>query len=179
MRKLNKSRIPLMLARILSSISPNLTPLPKPSLNRVSEQSTVGAVQEDSRKLLPRVVSASQIALFPALEKGPKPHQVTRGVVVEPLYFPKKAVFEVVDRGREEGFREVVNYGDSLPTRIRLVEENSQLCKLPPLTTLRKDTLMEKGGVNFEFAGYRDLSLIHICRCRRYAVCRSRWSPYH
>eukprot|EP00826_Nyctotherus_ovalis_P020206 TRINITY_DN16327_c0_g2_i3.p1 TRINITY_DN16327_c0_g2~~TRINITY_DN16327_c0_g2_i3.p1 ORF type:complete len:254 (-),score=19.34 TRINITY_DN16327_c0_g2_i3:15-776(-) len=25
----------------------------------------------------------------------------------------------------------------------------------------------------------RDLSLIHICRCRRYAVCRSRWSPYH
>eukprot|EP00826_Nyctotherus_ovalis_P014385 TRINITY_DN14001_c0_g1_i8.p1 TRINITY_DN14001_c0_g1~~TRINITY_DN14001_c0_g1_i8.p1 ORF type:complete len:195 (+),score=31.14 TRINITY_DN14001_c0_g1_i8:177-761(+) len=26
---------------------------------------------------------------------------------------------------------------------------------------------------------YWDLSLIHICRCRRYAVCRSRWSPYH
>eukprot|EP00826_Nyctotherus_ovalis_P028964 TRINITY_DN22830_c0_g1_i1.p1 TRINITY_DN22830_c0_g1~~TRINITY_DN22830_c0_g1_i1.p1 ORF type:complete len:143 (-),score=29.67 TRINITY_DN22830_c0_g1_i1:9-437(-) len=25
----------------------------------------------------------------------------------------------------------------------------------------------------------RMLSLIHICRCRRYAVCRSRWSPYH
>eukprot|EP00826_Nyctotherus_ovalis_P043909 TRINITY_DN4687_c0_g4_i5.p1 TRINITY_DN4687_c0_g4~~TRINITY_DN4687_c0_g4_i5.p1 ORF type:complete len:162 (-),score=23.58 TRINITY_DN4687_c0_g4_i5:27-512(-) len=24
-----------------------------------------------------------------------------------------------------------------------------------------------------------NLSLIHICRCRRYAVCRSRWSPYH
>ena len=23
------------------------------------------------------------------------------------------------------------------------------------------------------------LSLIHIRRCRRYAVCRSRWSPYH
>ena len=23
------------------------------------------------------------------------------------------------------------------------------------------------------------LSLIHISRCRRYAVCRSRWSPYH
>eukprot|EP00826_Nyctotherus_ovalis_P017353 TRINITY_DN15109_c0_g1_i9.p4 TRINITY_DN15109_c0_g1~~TRINITY_DN15109_c0_g1_i9.p4 ORF type:complete len:161 (+),score=41.91 TRINITY_DN15109_c0_g1_i9:768-1250(+) len=22
-----------------------------------------------------------------------------------------------------------------------------------------------------------ELSLIHICRCRRYAVCRSRWSP--
>ena len=25
----------------------------------------------------------------------------------------------------------------------------------------------------------KDLSLIHIWRCRRYAVCRSRWSPYH
>eukprot|EP00826_Nyctotherus_ovalis_P016873 TRINITY_DN14921_c0_g1_i2.p2 TRINITY_DN14921_c0_g1~~TRINITY_DN14921_c0_g1_i2.p2 ORF type:complete len:102 (+),score=22.40 TRINITY_DN14921_c0_g1_i2:66-371(+) len=25
----------------------------------------------------------------------------------------------------------------------------------------------------------QQLSLIHICRCRRYAVCRSRWSPYH
>ena len=24
-----------------------------------------------------------------------------------------------------------------------------------------------------------ELSLIHIRRCRRYAVCRSRWSPYH
>ena len=23
------------------------------------------------------------------------------------------------------------------------------------------------------------LSLIHICRCRRYSLCRSRWSPYH
>eukprot|EP00826_Nyctotherus_ovalis_P050612 TRINITY_DN6228_c0_g1_i15.p1 TRINITY_DN6228_c0_g1~~TRINITY_DN6228_c0_g1_i15.p1 ORF type:complete len:198 (+),score=14.63 TRINITY_DN6228_c0_g1_i15:5-598(+) len=30
------------------------------------------------------------------------------------------------------------------------------------------------------FSGYLfPLSLIHICRCRRYAVCRSRWSPYH
>eukprot|EP00826_Nyctotherus_ovalis_P017038 TRINITY_DN14979_c0_g2_i1.p4 TRINITY_DN14979_c0_g2~~TRINITY_DN14979_c0_g2_i1.p4 ORF type:complete len:100 (-),score=10.78 TRINITY_DN14979_c0_g2_i1:17-316(-) len=26
---------------------------------------------------------------------------------------------------------------------------------------------------------HNKLSLIHICRCRRYAVCRSRWSPYH
>ena len=25
----------------------------------------------------------------------------------------------------------------------------------------------------------QNLSLIHIWRCRRYAVCRSRWSPYH
>ena len=24
-----------------------------------------------------------------------------------------------------------------------------------------------------------ELSLIHICRCRRYSFCSSRWSPYH
>eukprot|EP00826_Nyctotherus_ovalis_P014261 TRINITY_DN13956_c0_g3_i2.p4 TRINITY_DN13956_c0_g3~~TRINITY_DN13956_c0_g3_i2.p4 ORF type:complete len:102 (+),score=30.05 TRINITY_DN13956_c0_g3_i2:424-729(+) len=24
-----------------------------------------------------------------------------------------------------------------------------------------------------------NLSLIHICRCRRSTLCRSRWSPYH
>ena len=25
----------------------------------------------------------------------------------------------------------------------------------------------------------QDLTLIHISRCRRYALCRTRWSPYH
>eukprot|EP00826_Nyctotherus_ovalis_P056228 TRINITY_DN7549_c0_g3_i1.p1 TRINITY_DN7549_c0_g3~~TRINITY_DN7549_c0_g3_i1.p1 ORF type:complete len:240 (-),score=74.42 TRINITY_DN7549_c0_g3_i1:15-734(-) len=30
-----------------------------------------------------------------------------------------------------------------------------------------------------KICGVLGLSLIHICRCRRYAVCRSRWSPYH
>ena len=29
------------------------------------------------------------------------------------------------------------------------------------------------------FSLWYSLSLIHIWRCRRYAVCRSRWSPYH
>eukprot|EP00826_Nyctotherus_ovalis_P056587 TRINITY_DN7670_c0_g1_i3.p2 TRINITY_DN7670_c0_g1~~TRINITY_DN7670_c0_g1_i3.p2 ORF type:complete len:197 (+),score=67.96 TRINITY_DN7670_c0_g1_i3:129-719(+) len=32
---------------------------------------------------------------------------------------------------------------------------------------------------DFAISEDSDLSLIHICRCRRYAVCRSRWSPYH
>eukprot|EP00826_Nyctotherus_ovalis_P033916 TRINITY_DN2771_c0_g2_i4.p1 TRINITY_DN2771_c0_g2~~TRINITY_DN2771_c0_g2_i4.p1 ORF type:complete len:220 (-),score=55.40 TRINITY_DN2771_c0_g2_i4:15-674(-) len=39
------------------------------------------------------------------------------------------------------------------------------------------------GDIMVEFRDYNNallyLSLIHICRCRRYAVCRSRWSPYH
>ena len=39
-------------------------------------------------------------------------------------------------------------------------------------------SLFFKGGHKnkIELVG---LSLIHIWRCRRYAVCRSRWSPYH
>eukprot|EP00826_Nyctotherus_ovalis_P043861 TRINITY_DN4676_c0_g1_i2.p1 TRINITY_DN4676_c0_g1~~TRINITY_DN4676_c0_g1_i2.p1 ORF type:complete len:185 (-),score=75.36 TRINITY_DN4676_c0_g1_i2:15-569(-) len=28
-------------------------------------------------------------------------------------------------------------------------------------------------------AEVKELSLIHICRCRRLLTCRSRWSPYH
>ena len=35
-------------------------------------------------------------------------------------------------------------------------------------------------GINAALDQYLlQLSLIHIWRCRRYAVCRSRWSPYH
>eukprot|EP00826_Nyctotherus_ovalis_P032158 TRINITY_DN25962_c0_g1_i2.p1 TRINITY_DN25962_c0_g1~~TRINITY_DN25962_c0_g1_i2.p1 ORF type:complete len:110 (-),score=32.61 TRINITY_DN25962_c0_g1_i2:12-341(-) len=30
-----------------------------------------------------------------------------------------------------------------------------------------------------QFAIVSELSLIHICRCRRLLTCRSRWSPYH
>ena len=29
------------------------------------------------------------------------------------------------------------------------------------------------------FNEFINLSLIHICRCRRSTLCRSRWSPYH
>ena len=35
------------------------------------------------------------------------------------------------------------------------------------------------GGVVLEPEPVDDLSLIHICRCRRIERCRSRWSPYH
>ena len=32
---------------------------------------------------------------------------------------------------------------------------------------------------NAKSAPMLELSLIHICRCRRSTLCRSRWSPYH
>eukprot|EP00826_Nyctotherus_ovalis_P046046 TRINITY_DN5159_c0_g1_i12.p1 TRINITY_DN5159_c0_g1~~TRINITY_DN5159_c0_g1_i12.p1 ORF type:complete len:264 (+),score=21.82 TRINITY_DN5159_c0_g1_i12:544-1335(+) len=41
----------------------------------------------------------------------------------------------------------------------------------------RKEKKKLVASLNFETI--KNLSLIHICRCRRYAVCRSRWSPYH
>eukprot|EP00826_Nyctotherus_ovalis_P065252 TRINITY_DN9586_c0_g1_i7.p1 TRINITY_DN9586_c0_g1~~TRINITY_DN9586_c0_g1_i7.p1 ORF type:complete len:521 (-),score=99.88 TRINITY_DN9586_c0_g1_i7:21-1583(-) len=38
---------------------------------------------------------------------------------------------------------------------------------------------IDKKGIHLTNNAIQKLSLIHICRCRRYAVCRSRWSPYH
>eukprot|EP00826_Nyctotherus_ovalis_P019776 TRINITY_DN16142_c0_g2_i1.p1 TRINITY_DN16142_c0_g2~~TRINITY_DN16142_c0_g2_i1.p1 ORF type:complete len:253 (+),score=44.72 TRINITY_DN16142_c0_g2_i1:109-867(+) len=53
---------------------------------------------------------------------------------------------------------------DEMSLTITTVEENAicypKISKVPKFIT-------------------NNLSLIHICRCRRYAVCRSRWSPYH
>ena len=45
-------------------------------------------------------------------------------------------------------------------------------CAKPPI-------LSHTQQVSFQKAQLLHLSLIHIWRCRRYAVCRSRWSPYH
>eukprot|EP00826_Nyctotherus_ovalis_P024901 TRINITY_DN19213_c0_g1_i1.p1 TRINITY_DN19213_c0_g1~~TRINITY_DN19213_c0_g1_i1.p1 ORF type:complete len:249 (+),score=73.04 TRINITY_DN19213_c0_g1_i1:73-819(+) len=44
-----------------------------------------------------------------------------------------------------------------------------------------KNQILEKLKRERQVEGVKaaKLSLIHICRCRRYAVCRSRWSPYH
>eukprot|EP00826_Nyctotherus_ovalis_P032237 TRINITY_DN26000_c0_g1_i1.p1 TRINITY_DN26000_c0_g1~~TRINITY_DN26000_c0_g1_i1.p1 ORF type:complete len:102 (-),score=17.88 TRINITY_DN26000_c0_g1_i1:9-314(-) len=55
----------------------------------------------------------------------------------------------------------------------------SAIVKLAPSLThgLRYIGVMRKRNANDNFI--LTLSLIHICRCRRYAVCRSRWSPYH
>ena len=45
------------------------------------------------------------------------------------------------------------------------------------LITTIKDT--SRPGVDPELQYKQGLSLIHIWRCRRYSLCRSRWSPYH
>eukprot|EP00826_Nyctotherus_ovalis_P031163 TRINITY_DN24879_c0_g1_i4.p1 TRINITY_DN24879_c0_g1~~TRINITY_DN24879_c0_g1_i4.p1 ORF type:complete len:268 (-),score=63.62 TRINITY_DN24879_c0_g1_i4:14-817(-) len=50
-------------------------------------------------------------------------------------------------------------------------KENNEFTLVEPIKMPREEL---KFGFLPEY-----LSLIHICRCRRYAVCRSRWSPYH
>ena len=40
-------------------------------------------------------------------------------------------------------------------------------------------TRVGKASLNLKKFSAQDLSLIHICRCRRSTLCRSRWSPYH
>eukprot|EP00826_Nyctotherus_ovalis_P035528 TRINITY_DN3058_c0_g2_i1.p1 TRINITY_DN3058_c0_g2~~TRINITY_DN3058_c0_g2_i1.p1 ORF type:complete len:383 (-),score=76.31 TRINITY_DN3058_c0_g2_i1:22-1170(-) len=42
-----------------------------------------------------------------------------------------------------------------------------------------KEECIQMHQANEQLQEELKLSLIHICRCRRYAVCRSRWSPYH
>eukprot|EP00826_Nyctotherus_ovalis_P006856 TRINITY_DN11673_c0_g1_i2.p1 TRINITY_DN11673_c0_g1~~TRINITY_DN11673_c0_g1_i2.p1 ORF type:complete len:315 (-),score=71.65 TRINITY_DN11673_c0_g1_i2:20-964(-) len=54
---------------------------------------------------------------------------------------------------------------------------NCDLKKL--LRVTRKNLSMTKEYNKIALSMMYKLSLIHICRCRRYAVCRSRWSPYH
>eukprot|EP00826_Nyctotherus_ovalis_P005400 TRINITY_DN11216_c0_g2_i1.p1 TRINITY_DN11216_c0_g2~~TRINITY_DN11216_c0_g2_i1.p1 ORF type:complete len:272 (-),score=88.45 TRINITY_DN11216_c0_g2_i1:22-837(-) len=49
-------------------------------------------------------------------------------------------------------------------------QEAAGKCRKARVITLSKESFL---------CELYELSLIHICRCRRYAVCRSRWSPYH
>ena len=63
----------------------------------------------------------------------------------------------------------------------------SVLAGLPTLTKFPQSSFSEHWSfntcINLEenliTVSAKNLSLIHIWRCRRYAVCRSRWSPYH
>eukprot|EP00826_Nyctotherus_ovalis_P032399 TRINITY_DN26105_c0_g1_i2.p2 TRINITY_DN26105_c0_g1~~TRINITY_DN26105_c0_g1_i2.p2 ORF type:complete len:140 (+),score=24.69 TRINITY_DN26105_c0_g1_i2:76-495(+) len=43
----------------------------------------------------------------------------------------------------------------------------------------KKDSAEFKGFITKHKEAVVELSLIHICRCRRLLTCRSRWSPYH
>eukprot|EP00826_Nyctotherus_ovalis_P007620 TRINITY_DN11928_c0_g1_i2.p1 TRINITY_DN11928_c0_g1~~TRINITY_DN11928_c0_g1_i2.p1 ORF type:complete len:227 (+),score=75.42 TRINITY_DN11928_c0_g1_i2:581-1261(+) len=63
-------------------------------------------------------------------------------------------------------------YHDKLSRRVKTSMNNTKVGTI----TLE---LNEDQRICFFYLNKHSLSLIHICRCRRYAVCRSRWSPYH
>ena len=77
----------------------------------------------------------------------------------------------------------------------KLIDEIFSIDKKAEIRFWGGDNMIKSGGYNVKhikelaFMGFYEvlknittiirLSLIHISRCRRYAVCRSRWSPYH
>eukprot|EP00826_Nyctotherus_ovalis_P008755 TRINITY_DN12274_c0_g2_i1.p1 TRINITY_DN12274_c0_g2~~TRINITY_DN12274_c0_g2_i1.p1 ORF type:complete len:161 (+),score=21.41 TRINITY_DN12274_c0_g2_i1:61-543(+) len=72
------------------------------------------------------------------------------------------------------------NVKATVPRPFKMLERQKSQC------IKQKDILNQKAAeeeylINYKFVAkpVPELSLIHICRCRRYAVCRSRWSPYH
>eukprot|EP00826_Nyctotherus_ovalis_P061031 TRINITY_DN8641_c0_g1_i3.p1 TRINITY_DN8641_c0_g1~~TRINITY_DN8641_c0_g1_i3.p1 ORF type:complete len:631 (+),score=82.16 TRINITY_DN8641_c0_g1_i3:211-2103(+) len=65
----------------------------------------------------------------------------------------------------------VARLGNKKKLKERL-HDKYPLIKAQVLYTVKKEMATSIGDIVH-------LSLIHICRCRRYAVCRSRWSPYH
>ena len=70
--------------------------------------------------------------------------------------------------------------------RYQMIHETLNSCKLSLLTfsTGKRIHFLVKSFSPCRFKSFPEcpiklLSLIHIWRCRRYSLCRSRWSPYH
>lgn len=154
-RKVTKATVPRMLAKIISTATSLPENFQKPSL-KTNEQSTA-AIKENngSEKAFSRVVSVSQIVFFPSQESGPKVGQVSRGVLVELQDLPKKNIFLVFHSKVEEGFKEVVDYNDLVPSKIKATGESIQLTKLPPLQLSPTHPLVEDVRVSFEFGEYK------------------------
>ena len=69
-------------------------------------------------------------------------------------------------------------------TRQSKFSHNTVMRKLPPIRLLprpafQKDWSFTTSALKKNYSSLYILSLIHIWRCRRSTLCRSRWSPYH
>eukprot|EP00826_Nyctotherus_ovalis_P019577 TRINITY_DN16059_c0_g2_i1.p1 TRINITY_DN16059_c0_g2~~TRINITY_DN16059_c0_g2_i1.p1 ORF type:complete len:138 (-),score=21.31 TRINITY_DN16059_c0_g2_i1:18-431(-) len=53
------------------------------------------------------------------------------------------------------------------------------ISSIPTTNSPEHNSFKESLFARLQRATVEDLSLIHICRCRRIERCRSRWSPYH
>eukprot|EP00826_Nyctotherus_ovalis_P008233 TRINITY_DN1212_c0_g4_i2.p1 TRINITY_DN1212_c0_g4~~TRINITY_DN1212_c0_g4_i2.p1 ORF type:complete len:321 (-),score=79.05 TRINITY_DN1212_c0_g4_i2:21-983(-) len=82
-----------------------------------------------------------------------------------------KSVGELVEETNVRGLTSEASYNKFM-ANTRLLLENIPIREL-------KEKKKKAFVIKLIYEALNLLSLIHICRCRRYAVCRSRWSPYH
>eukprot|EP00826_Nyctotherus_ovalis_P020254 TRINITY_DN16342_c0_g1_i2.p1 TRINITY_DN16342_c0_g1~~TRINITY_DN16342_c0_g1_i2.p1 ORF type:complete len:269 (+),score=42.40 TRINITY_DN16342_c0_g1_i2:100-906(+) len=106
-------------------------------------------------------------------EQSKEVHYVTNGRI-ESKHEGKVVVGDIL----------IIETGKSVPADGLLIAGNGVKCDESSMTgetvDCKKETLEDCRAKLEQLRGeVLDLSLIHICRCRRYAVCRSRWSPYH
>eukprot|EP00826_Nyctotherus_ovalis_P063372 TRINITY_DN928_c0_g1_i2.p1 TRINITY_DN928_c0_g1~~TRINITY_DN928_c0_g1_i2.p1 ORF type:complete len:210 (-),score=60.16 TRINITY_DN928_c0_g1_i2:17-646(-) len=141
------------------------------STSRTNTENKVKAVQEEAQKRLEerqRVLS-KRMAEFD--ERMKKKQEYERMTMEERKELSREWIETLtmnVDkkRRREEYKRQIME--EKLKKSQERQEENE-----------RMQRLYEKERFYAKISNEMKLSLIHICRCRRYAVCRSRWSPYH
>eukprot|EP00826_Nyctotherus_ovalis_P063570 TRINITY_DN9325_c0_g2_i6.p1 TRINITY_DN9325_c0_g2~~TRINITY_DN9325_c0_g2_i6.p1 ORF type:complete len:140 (-),score=26.21 TRINITY_DN9325_c0_g2_i6:22-441(-) len=104
----------------------------------------------------------------------------------------RRVAKELGENISEEELQEMIERADSNGDQQVTADDfyNIMTKKTFPCITLRFRTMIQQidfflisyiSHISPFFRGFGvlGLSLIHICRCRRYAVCRSRWSPYH
>ena len=84
-------------------------------------------------------------------------------------------------RGKDRVILKMIGaYEKGLYSEVVADEWKKQFINLSARITLLRRTIMFAAfGFLFNMLTVFALSLINICRCRRYALCRSRWSPSH
>eukprot|EP00826_Nyctotherus_ovalis_P054982 TRINITY_DN7266_c0_g1_i1.p2 TRINITY_DN7266_c0_g1~~TRINITY_DN7266_c0_g1_i1.p2 ORF type:complete len:126 (+),score=9.57 TRINITY_DN7266_c0_g1_i1:32-379(+) len=93
--------------------------------------------------------------------------ELSAGCIIK-IGFPDDFVFDSESvPAKVEGLQSTVEHYDS--TAIKSISVTNAC------------TTQKNSGEKFtwEIVNAKNLSLIHICRCRRLLTCRSRWSPYH
>eukprot|EP00826_Nyctotherus_ovalis_P043533 TRINITY_DN4596_c0_g1_i2.p1 TRINITY_DN4596_c0_g1~~TRINITY_DN4596_c0_g1_i2.p1 ORF type:complete len:148 (-),score=19.31 TRINITY_DN4596_c0_g1_i2:13-411(-) len=99
---------------------------------------------------------------------------------------PEELVLNYSEAGIEPTEMRIINNSrDDVLYKIKLTSPENYLVK-PSQGRIASNeeiaiSIKARGDLLIQYPPATDshLSLIHICRCRRYAVCRSRWSPYH
>eukprot|EP00826_Nyctotherus_ovalis_P011389 TRINITY_DN1296_c0_g2_i17.p3 TRINITY_DN1296_c0_g2~~TRINITY_DN1296_c0_g2_i17.p3 ORF type:complete len:205 (+),score=66.27 TRINITY_DN1296_c0_g2_i17:280-894(+) len=99
--------------------------------------------------------------------------------IIQDVYAPIKSLLPMVDP------TELVVGGWDISSLDMYQATKRAMVLEPDLIRQLKDDLSEIKplpavfNISYIASNQEDLSLIHICRCRRLLTCRSRWSPYH